>query len=295
MKKYFFTIIVLFSIASASSAQTDFDKIQIETVKLSDTVYMLKGAGGNMTACVGSDGVLLIDTEYGQLYEKIKDALHKLGGEKIRYVINTHWHGDHTNGNVNFAKDAPIIAHRNVRETMLNPKSAMGRKVEPAKAEALPAIVYDTELKIYINGEVAEMFHIPPGHTDGDTAIYFPKSNILVTGDLFFNGSFPYIDFANGGNVVEYANGVKFLLGKINDETKIVPGHGKLASKKDFERFFEMLKGTVEYVAGKIADGKTLEEIQKEDLPEEWSAWGKGFINNKIWIEFIYKSFDGTN
>jgi cyclase len=293
MKKNLFLVFAFFFITSIVPAQMDFNKVQIETVKLSDTVYMLKGAGGNITACIGFDGVLLIDTEYAQLYEKIIDALHKLGGDKIRYVINTHWHGDHTSGNINFAKDAPIIAHKNVRETMMHPKPRMGRTAEPAKPEALPTIVYDTELNIYMNGENVEFFHIPLGHTDGDTGIYFTKSNILVTGDLFFNGSFPYIDLTNGGNVVFYTDGVKFLLDKINDETKIVPGHGNLASKKDFERFFEMLKGTIEYVAEKIVDGKTLDEIQKEDLPEEWSAWGKGFISNKTWIEFIYKSFEG--
>ena len=291
MKKYRFIVYALFLAATIILAQTDFDKVQIEAVKVSDTVYMLRGAGGNMVACIGSDGVLLIDTEYSQLYEKIKDALHKLGGDKIKYVINTHWHGDHTSGNINFAKDAPIIAHKNVRETMMHPKSRADRKTEPAKPEALPTIVYDTELKIYMNGETVELFHIPPGHTDGDTGIYFTKSNVLVTGDFFFNGSYPYIDLPNGGNVVDYAAGVKLLLGKINDDTKIIPGHGPLATKKDFKAFYNMLVETTAYVKEKIDAGMSVDEIKKSGLPEKWKSWGEGFLKTEMWIDFICRSY----
>jgi cyclase len=291
MKKICFLLCGFILAASFLLAQIDPEKVQIETFKLTDTIYMLKGAGGNMCASIGPDGVLLIDTEFAPLYQKIKDALHKLGGDKIKYVINTHWHGDHTGGNINFAKEASIIAHKNVRETMLHPNPTMGRAVEPASDSALPTITYDSEMTIYINGEAAQLIHIPPGHTDGDTIVIFPKSNIIASGDLFFNGTYPFIDLANGGNAVEYAADVKSLLDKMDEGTKIIPGHGPLATKKDFQAFYNMLVETTSYVKAKIDSGLSVEEIKKSGLPEKWKSWGEGFFKPEMWIDFICKSY----
>lgn len=284
-------ICVLFA-ASFVAAQTDFEKVQINTIKITDSLYLLKGAGGNIGAFIGSDGVLLIDTQYAPLYQKIKDALHKLGGEKIKYVINTHWHGDHTSGNINFANDAPIIASKNVRETLLNPKSIMGREIKPASGPMLPSITFDSEMTIYINGEDVKLIHMPAGHTSGDSVVYFPKADVWHVGDLFFNGGFPFIDLPNGGNVIGYTADVKSLLDRMDDGARIIPGHGELATKGDYEKFYTILSGTVEFVKGELKKGKSLEEIEKDGLPKEYEAWGKGFINNKTWIDFIYQSIE---
>jgi len=291
MKKICFLLCGFVLVVSFLPALMDPEKVQIETVKLTDTIYMLKGAGGNMCASIGPNGVLLIDTEYAPLYQKIKDALHKLGGNKIKYVINTHWHGDHTSGNINFANDAPIIAHKNVRETMLHPNPIMGRAVEPASEAALPIITYNSEMTFYINGEAVKLIHMPPGHTDGDTVVIFPKANIIATGDLFFNGTYPFIDLANGGNVVDYAADVKSLLDKLDEGTKIIPGHGPLATKKDFQTFYNMLVETTSYVKTKIDAGLSVEEIKKSGLPEKWKSWGEGFLKTEMWIDFICRSY----
>jgi glyoxylase-like metal-dependent hydrolase (beta-lactamase superfamily II) len=291
MKKICFLLCGFVLATSFLLAQMDLEKVQIETVNLTDTIYILKGAGGNMCASIGPDGVLLIDTEYAPLYQKIKDALHKLGGNKIKYVINTHWHGDHTSGNINFAADAPIIAHKNVRETMLHPKPRKGKAAEPANEAALPIITYDSEMTIYINDEDVKLIRIPPGHTDGDTVVYFPKSNVVHMGDLFFNGTFPYIDFENGGNVLAYTENVKSILDNLADNIKIIPGHGPLATKKDFQTFYNMLVETTAYVKAKIDAGLSVEEISKSGLPEKWKSWGEGFLKPEMWIDFICKSY----
>jgi cyclase len=292
MRNICLLLICFFFVVSFVAAQTDFEKVQINTVKITDSLFMLKGAGGNIGASIGPDGILLIDTQFAPLYQKIKDTLHKLGGDKIKYVINTHWHGDHTSGNINFAKDAPIIAHKNVRETLLNPKSIMGRDIKPASGPMLPSITFDSEMTIYINGEDVKLIHMPPGHTDGDTVVYFSKADVWHVGDLFFNGGYPFIDLPNGGNVIGYAEDVKSLLERMDDGARIIPGHGELATKSDYEKFYKMLSGTIEFVKGELKKGKSLEEIEKEDLPKEYETWSKGFVNSKVWIDFIFNSLE---
>ena len=292
MKKLLSLVSLFLIIAVISIAQTDFEKIQIETIKITDSIYMLKGAGGNIGAFICADGVLLIDTQYAPLYEKIKNVLKQLGSDNIKYVINTHWHSDHTSGNINFAKDAPVISHKNVRETMLHPKPIMGRDIQPAEGAMLPSITFDSEMTIYINGESADLIYMPPGHTSGDSVVYFPKADVWHVGDLFFNGGYPFIDLPNGGNVIDYAADVKSLLDRMDDNVRIIPGHGALATKKDFQNFYNVLAGTTEYIRTKMKEGKSLEEIQNEDLPDEWSSWGRGFMKNKNWIELVYRSIE---
>ncbi len=271
-----------YSTFNTASAQDRFADVEVKATAIKGTVHMLTGAGGNIGVSAGEDGVLIIDDQFSPLAEKIAAQLGELGSDKPKYVINTHYHGDHTGSNAFFHshKGATILAHENVRVRLAND--------EKVKPEALPTITYEDGIKIYFNGETLHVMHLAVGHTDGDSVVWFEQPNVMHTGDLFFNGRFPYIDQGAGGNVEGYMDSVKQLLAKIDDETVIIPGHGDISNKQEYSAFLAMISETFNYVKALKQDGKTLEEVKAMGLDEKWADWGWNFISEEKWITTLY-------
>jgi len=270
--------------------QRDLSKVEIKIIPVTKNIYMLQGAGGNIGVCVGKDGILLIDTQYAELHDKIKEALRKISDGKVKYVLNTHWHRDHTNGNVKFGAEAVIIAHNNVRKRLSSEQKIFSRKIEPLPSQGLPKITFYTSVSLYFNDEEIRMVHFANAHTDGDSVIFFTKSNVLHMGDLFFSGRFPFVDLESGGDIENLTKTIEFILQRLPSTTKIIPGHGPLSTREDLKAYHHMLLQTTEIVREKINQGKSLEEIKAEGLPDVWKAWESDFINTEKWIEIIYKS-----
>jgi len=272
-------------------AQQDFSKVEIRATKVSGNVYMLEGSGGNIGVSVGTDGILIVDDEFAPLADKIKAALKSLGAGKLKFILNTHWHGDHTGGNVVFGPEAPIIAQTNVRKRLAEGSNVPNRNVAPAPKDALPVITFDQSVSVHFNGEEIRVIHFPKGHTDGDAVIFFTGSNVVHMGDDFFNGMFPFVDLDSGGDVDGYVKNVGEVITKLPADVKIIPGHGPLANIDDLKRFQQMLLKTTDIVRKKIAAGKTLDQIKAEGLGDEWKSWGNGFVNTDRWMTTIHRSF----
>ena len=278
-------------VGCATSNGQDYSEVQIKSKHLQGQVYFLEGAGGNIGASVGPDGILIVDDQFAPLSEKINAALQKLGAGPIKFVLNTHWHGDHTGGNRNFGQTATIIAHTNVRHRLSTKQfSGFLKKELPAHPkEAWPVITFDESVSIHFNGEEIEVIHFPSGHTDGDSVVFFTDSNVVHMGDHFFNGGFPFVDVSSGGDAEGYIRNVRSVLGRLNEDTVVVPGHGSVASKEDLAVFLRMLTETSQIVRQKIAAGKDLDTITQEGLLQEWTSWGTGFISEKKWINTLYE------
>ena len=279
-------------LAIVTKAQQDFSKVEIKATKVSGNVYMLEGAGGNIGVSVGADGILIVDDQFAPLADKIKAALKTLGAGKLKFILNTHWHGDHTGGNVVFGPDAPIIAQTNVRKRLATEqKSEFFKSTTPASPkEALPVITFDESLSVHFNGEEIRVIHFPQGHTDGDSVIFFTGSNVVHMGDDFFAGRFPFVDLDSGGSVEGLIKNIAEIIPKLPTGAKLIPGHGKLSTAEDLKAFHRMLLETTDIVRKKMAAKQTLDQIKKEGLPEEWKPWGTGFIKTDLWIEIIYRS-----
>lgn len=273
---------------SAAAQERDWSKVEMKATKVAGQVYMLEGLGGNIGVSVGSDGLLIVDDQYAPLADKIKAALKELGQGKLKFVLNTHWHGDHTGSNAAFSVDAPIVAHENVRKRLAAGQMLRGNKVEPAPAEALPVVTYEQSVSIHFNGEEIKVLHFPHGHTDGDSVVFFTGSNVIHMGDHFFVGRFPFVDLESGGSVSGYTANVGKVIAMAPADAKIIPGHGPLASLEDLKSYHRMLVETSGLVREKIAAGKTLDQIKGEGLPEAWASWGSGFINTEAWLTTIY-------
>ncbi|HEX8920972.1 MAG TPA: MBL fold metallo-hydrolase [Pyrinomonadaceae bacterium] len=270
--------------------QQDFSKVEIKVTKVAGSVYMLEGAGGNIGVSVGADGILIVDDQFAPLAEKIRAALKTLGEGKLKFVLNTHWHGDHTGGNAQFSQEASIIAHDNVRKRLATEQKIFNEKVPASPKEALPVITFDNTLTVHFNSEEIRAIHFPHGHTDGDSVIFFTGSNVVHMGDDFFAGRFPFVDLENGGNVVNLAKNIGEIIGRLPAGVKIIPGHGPLSTIDDLKLYHRMLLETIDVVRKQAAAGKTLEQIKAGGLPEAWKSWGTGFIKTDQWIELIYKS-----
>lgn len=292
-------IVLAFGLAAAAAApipamaqQQNFSKVEITTTKLSDTLYMLMGSGGNIGLSAGADGVYLIDDQYAPLSAKIIAAVKAISDKPIRYVINTHWHGDHTGGNENFNQSgAVIIAHDNVRARMAKGQEIATFKmtVPPAAAAALPVITYSDKATLYLNGQTAKIFHMAPGHTDGDSIIYWPESNVLHMGDDFANGLFPFIDLSSGGKLNGIIKATQTGLALSDDKTKIIPGHGPLGSKADMQGFHDMLTGVQRKVLAAKAAGSTAEAwAASNPLADLDVAWGQGFIKTDMFTRMVF-------
>jgi len=269
-----------------------FDKVQIKTQKVAGNIYMLEGAGGNIGVSVGKDGMLIIDDQFAPLAAKIASALRKLSKGKLKFILNTHWHGDHRGGNEHFAKKGTIIAHENVRKRMQTglKKNFFGRNVPKAKKGALPIITFEKSLSIHFNGEEIAATHFPNGHTDGDSVIFFKDSDVVHMGDHYFSRGFPFIDQASGGNAIGYVNNIKSVLSRIRSSTKVIPGHGPLSNKSELSQYVNILEESITHIRKMKDSGKSLEQAKKAGLPGKFAKWGQGFIKAPQWIHFVYTS-----
>lgn len=265
--------------------------IQYKSTKLTDNVYMLQGRGGNIGAIVGPEGILIVDDDYRVMSEKLAAALKALGQEKPRFILNTHWHGDHTEGNEAFGKDSTIVAHFNVRKRMSQTNVIFGETVPISPVHAWPVVTYTESMSIHINGEEVKMVHFPNGHTDGDTVVFFTKANVVHLGDDFFVGRFPFVDLDSNGSVQGLINNIGNLVAKIPTDAKLIPGHGPVSTHADLKNYHAMLSETSKIVQDGMKKKKTLDELKKAGFPEKFKEAGSGFIKTEQWIETIYKSY----
>lgn len=290
--KSMIALLVLFASPFLTVAQEDYSKVEIKATKINGNVYMLEGAGGNIGVSAGPDGILIVDDQFAPLAEKIKAALKTLGDGKLKFILNTHWHGDHTGGNAPLGREAAIIAHDNVRKRLSTEQRIEFFKmtVPPSPREALPVITFDNSLSVHFNGEEIKAIHFPHGHTDGDSVIFFTKSNVVHLGDDFFAGRFPFVDLDSGGSVQGLVKNIGEIIPKIPAGAKLIPGHGPISTIDDLKAFHRMLIETTDVVRKKMARKKTLAQIKTEGLPAEWKSWGEGFVKTDQWIELIYNS-----
>ena len=274
-------------------AQNDMKDVQITSTEVAEGLYMLQGRGGNIGLSVGSDGAFLIDDQFAPLTEKIKAKVAELSsGQPIRFVMNTHWHRDHTGGNENLGNDGVIIvAHDNVRERLLNGGEIefFNAKVPPANAKALPVITFADSMTFHWNSETMKIQHVGPAHTDGDSVVYFEKANAVHMGDTYFNGFYPFIDGSNGGSVTGVVEVISDVLKNIDDNTKIIPGHGPLSNKAELTAYRDMLNAVADKISKMKAEGKTVEEVLAAKPTAEFEEkWGKGFIKAEPWVMLLY-------
>lgn len=266
------------------AAQTDFSKVEIKASKVSGNIYMLQGAGGNIGVSVGSDGILIVDDQYAPLAPKIKAALAGISDKPVRFVLNTHHHGDHTGGNEVFGETAPIIAHSNVRKRLKSPQN--GKPPVPA---SLPVITFDRDLTVHINGETIRAVHFPHGHTDGDSVIFFTESNVVHMGDNFFAGRFPFVDIDSGGSVRGLIRNLDKVIAELPADVKVIPGHGPLSTLEDLSKYRVMIEDALKIVDQGMKEGRTLEQLQADKILSKYEAWGTGFINQDRFIATLHR------
>ncbi len=285
--------IAAITLSFSAIAQQNFDKVEIKTTKLTDTIYMLVGAGGNIGLSVGPDAVFMIDDQYAPLTPKIEAAIKAITPKPVTFLVNTHWHGDHTGGNANMTKlGAIVVAQDNVRKRMSSEQfmDFMRSKVDASPKDALPVVTFSQTMNFHLNGDDIAAFHVPAAHTDGDSIIHFRKANIIHMGDTFFNGFYPFIDYSSGGTPDGFIAAAERVIAIADDKTKIIPGHGPLATKADLVAYRDMLAGTVGKIKALVKQGKTLEEIVAAKPTAEFDErWGKGFVPPARYIEMIMK------
>jgi len=290
-------VIALFTVYVFAQNQ-DFSKVQMKVTKVAGTVYMLEGSGGNIGASVGEDGIVIVDDQYAPLAEKIEAALKGVTDKPLRFVINTHYHGDHTGSNAYFQKQAPIIAQDNVRKRLESgsPAGNGGSVHFEAKAqpkEALPIITFEHDVTVHLNGEDIRALHFPSGHTDGDSIIFFPKSNVVHMGDDFVTYGFPFIDVDSGGSVDGMIDAIDKVIAQLPADVKVIPGHGPVSNLDDVRRFVTMLKETRDVVVKALEQKKSLDQMKQEKLLEPWKKWGGDFVSQDVFLETIYNSLTG--
>ena len=280
-----FTIGV-YLLASLAGAQPDWGKVEIKAQKVSGSVYMLTGQGGNIGVSVGEDGVLIVDDQFAPLAAKIQAAIKGITDKPIKYVLNTHFHGDHTGGNPEFGKNSTIVAHENVRRRLLLPPT---NPAQPTMTKAgLPVITFNDRVSVHFNGEDIRAFHAPQGHTDGDSLIYFTQSNVVHMGDDFFNGGFPYIDLGSGGSVRGYAAAVEKAISQFPADAKVIPGHGPLSGIEDLKKFAAVIRDCISIVESNLKSGKTAADMKKAKvLDTKYASWGTGFISSDRFIDTL--------
>ena len=289
--KRLFAVLCTSVIASAAGAQAPAAKLEVE--KVADGVHVLYGRGGNIGVSVGPDGVILIDDQFAPSTPQVLEALATLAPEPPRFVLNTHWHGDHTGGNENLAaRGSVIVAHDQVRQRMSTEQFSefLQRKTPPSPGGALPVVTYNDSLSLHVNGDELRGYHAPNAHTDGDTVVHFRKANVIHTGDLFFHGMYPFIDLDSGGSVSGLIAGVDKILGIADDRTRIIPGHGKVTDRAGLAAYRKMLVDTSARVQLLVKEGKTLEQAQAAKPNADYDAtlaWE--FISADFFLRTLYE------
>jgi len=280
--------------APAAPPPVDFSKVEIKTTDLGDGIYMLEGQGGNITVATANNGIIMVDGEFAPLHDKIKAAISAVSSQPVKYLINTHFHGDHTGGNAPFAKDGAIVVSEvNVKNRLEagTTNGLTGVKTPPAAPETLPAKTYSGAFKIRLDGRVADLRHIANAHTDGDTYIWFKTANVLATGDTFTNGRYPNIDFANGGNIKGMIAATDLYLKFVNDKTRIVPGHGPIADKSALAAYRAMLVTARDRMAKLVKDGKSEDDVvAAKPFADLDAKWAPTDLASKNFIRVVYHS-----
>ena len=275
--------------------QRNFDDVQIRTEQVAEGIYVLFGAGGNIGLAVGDDTAYLIDDQYAPLSEKITVAVREITDKPITFLVNTHWHGDHTGGNANFGKSGTIlIAHQAVRKRMGAPSERNGRVREASPEVALPQITFAEGLTLHLDSlRTMHVMHVAPSHTDGDSYIYFPEDNVIHMGDNFSNGGFPFIDLSSGGDINGFVKNLNMALFIVDEDTRIIPGHGPVANRATLRAYRDMVDTLRNRVQKALNGGRSLEETLQLGLSKEWDAeFGTGFINSEGIITAIYRSLE---
>ncbi|MGO9519920.1 MAG: MBL fold metallo-hydrolase [Candidatus Korobacteraceae bacterium] len=282
-----------------SAQDQDFNKVQIKVTKVSGNIYMLEGSGGNIAASVGDDGIVIVDDQYAPLADKIAAALKGIGvtDKPVRFVINTHYHGDHTGGNLPFAtKGATVIAQDNVRKRLeAGGKAGNGGSItmdaKPAEKGALPIITFDHDVTVHLNGEDIRALHFPAGHTDGDAIIFFPKANVVHMGDDYVRYGFPFIDVTAGGSVQGMIAACEKVTAVLPPDVKVIPGHGELSNLDEVREYLAMLKGTTAAVEAALKKGSTLEQMKTDKVLAAWDKkYASKFLSQDVFIETLYNS-----
>ena len=286
---------VALSVGGVAYAQgQDFDKVTIKTTKIAEGVYMLEGAGGNIGVSVGEDGVIVIDDQYAPLTPKIQAAITAISPKPIKFVVNTHWHGDHVGGNENLATGgAVIVAHENVRKRMSTEQfvELMKRKVPPSPAKALPVVTFTDDITMHFNGEDIHVIHADPGHTDGDAIVVFPKAKVVHMGDDYMTISYPFADLSSGGSYDGFVAITEKVVGMTDDSFKVIPGHGPLSNRAELKAWHDMLVEIRAAVKKQADAGKKLDAIQKLGLTAKWDEkWGQKFIKPDQVVDFAFQA-----
>src|SRR5271169_5651119 len=279
-------------------AQQDFSKVEIKTEKLADGVWMLTGAGGNIGVSAGTDGVFMIDSQYAPLTDKIRAAIAGLSAQPVRFLFNTHWHGDHVGGNENLGKTGVVIvAQENVRKRMSTEQfiKMFNMREPPSPAAALPLVTFVDAISFHLNGDEVDAFHVPPAHTDGDAIVYFRKANVLHMGDTFFNGMYPFVDLSSGGTVAGMIGACDRGLSMGDAATRVIPGHGPSGNKADLKAFRDMLVASRDAVAPLVKAGRTLDDVKAAKPTAALDErWGKGFVKPDVWAALLYTDLSGS-
>ena len=291
----------VFLMASGAFAQNDFSKVEIKVTKVSGNIYMLEGAGGNIAASIGEDGIVIVDDQFAPLAEKIQAALKGITNKPVRFIINTHYHGDHTGGNEPFSvAGSTVIAQDNVRKRLESGGIAgnggsVKMENKPASKAALPIITFENDVTVHLNGEDIRALHFPAGHTDGDAVIFFPKNNVVHMGDDFVRYGFPFIDVASGGSVQGMIAAMEKAITMLPPDVKVIPGHGALSNLDDVRAFIKMLKETSAVVQKAIDRHQGLEQMKQAKILAPWEKFSGSFINTDAFIETLYNSLTGQN
>src|SRR5271165_2719453 len=281
----------------ASAQDQDFSKVQLKVTKVARNVYMLESDdAGNIGASVGDDGIVIVDDQYAPLAEKIQAALKGITDKPVRFIINTHYHGDHTGGNAYFQKQAPIIAHDNVRKRLESGGGggnggSVHIDTKPAPHEALPILTFDHDVTVHLNGEDIRALHFPAGHTDGDSIIFFPKANVVHMGDDYVRYGFPFIDVTAGGSVQGMIAACEKIIPMLPPDVRVIPGHGQLSNLDEVREYIQMLKGTTAAVEAALKKGSTLDQMKKDKILAAWDKkYASKFVTQDVFIETLYNS-----
>lgn len=293
---YRWPLLVAFSLFWCALGLTqDFSKVQMKVTKVAGNVYLLEGEGGNIGASVGDDGVVLVDDQYAPLAEKIQAALKGITDKPVRFIINTHFHLDHTDGNAYFQKQGPIIAHDNVRKRLesggvVGNGSSIHFNAKPQPKEALPIITFGHDVTVHLNGEDIRALYFPAGHTDGDSIIFFPKSNVVHMGDDFLTYGFPFIDIDSGGSIDGMIDAMEKVITMLPADVKVIPGHGAIASLDDVRAYLKMLNETRAVVQNALQQGKTLDQMKQTRILQPWKQYSWDFITEDVYLETLFNS-----
>jgi glyoxylase-like metal-dependent hydrolase (beta-lactamase superfamily II) len=291
MRLAFACTLTLLLAALPAAAQQDFSKVQIKTTKLAEHVYMMEGSGGNLGLSVGDDATFLVDDQFAPLTDKINEAIAKVAKQPVKFIVNTHWHFDHTGGNENFGKAGTLIfAHENVRKRMSTEQfiAFLNMKEPPSPKPALPIVTFTQSVSFHLNGEEIRVTHVPRAHTDGDAIVHFTGSDVLHMGDTFFNGMYPFIDASSGGSIEGMVAACDQGLAIAGENTRIIPGHGPLANRRDLQGFRDMLADLAGKYKKLVADGKTVEQIVAAKVTAPYDEkFGNGFIKPDKFSEMI--------